>query len=295
MVNIKKLVESELEKAQISLATTDISDTLQKMASQLSRLSIDDIPPVIERIKAEYGIEAGNQFSASITAKLNELTQKILDTKSSIGDEALILSGDAPSGSTMADISGEEDIDSSLDADLDAELGGEEDGIDLDMDIEDDEPALGRKVKESKKFGKKVVAETHEKVPGEDFQSEDGLGAFKISFQHPAGRHTESERMESRKEAEEYARHLKKAGYKNISIEDTAQGGDKPVHESKKNDKKEIRESYPLIVERLLKDCDDNKKKVVESMYKSGKEGRKKVVELAKTVASSKKKKTEKK
>ena len=39
-----KLLESEIEKAEITLAVRELSDRLQKMASDLSRTIVDDIP-----------------------------------------------------------------------------------------------------------------------------------------------------------------------------------------------------------------------------------------------------------
>lgn len=147
MKNFMKLFESEIEKAEVTLAVRDISDTLQKMASQLSGTSVDDIPAVVERIKFAHGVNKGNDFGKKISEKLNALIQQVLETKSAIDDMALVLSGDA-SESDMTDMDMEPDFDEPTGPETDMDMEPEMDDLGADLDKEmDDEGPLGRRVK----------------------------------------------------------------------------------------------------------------------------------------------------
>jgi uncharacterized protein YerC len=147
MKNYIKLFESELEKAEITLAVRDMSDSLQKMASDISRKSVDEVPAITERIKVAHGIQAGNQFSEKITNELNTLVQTILKVKSTIDDTSLVISGDA-SESEINSMDSFGDMD-----DEPKDMVGMDDDVDdeMDMDMDDEEPTkepiLGRRVK----------------------------------------------------------------------------------------------------------------------------------------------------
>jgi len=143
MKNLSKLFESEMEKAEIALAVRDISDKLQKVASDLSRTSVDDVPAIVERIKASHGVDAGNNFGTKVTEKINELIQVVLDSKSSVDDQALVLSGDASGDdlelpNDMSDDEGIFDDDPEMDSDM---------AMDDEPDFEEPEAPLGRRVK----------------------------------------------------------------------------------------------------------------------------------------------------
>jgi hypothetical protein len=142
MKNYIKLFESELEKAEITLAIKDMSDSLQKMASDISRKSVDDVPAITERIKVAHGIQAGNKFAEDITNELNELVQAVLKVKSSIDDTSLVISGDA-SQEDMNSMDDFSDTDEPTDV---VDMDDEEDEMSMETpDIE--EPPLGRRLK----------------------------------------------------------------------------------------------------------------------------------------------------
>lgn len=302
MTKLRKLFESEMEKAEIQLAVRDIADTLQKMASDISRTTVDDVPAVVERIKASFGVAVGNRFGQSITTQLNELTQKILETKSNIDDETFVISGDASASDLdVNDMEGDEtEIDMDAELDLGDDLGGDDE---LELDLPE-EPELGRKVKESREY------------------SEDGRGKFKVSYTFPDGKNVGNDRFETKEEATKYKKDLEKKGYTDVYLGESTKplikeagmskteaqkvvkrletkkaSGKKlnPGENSQLNmakgilkigDKKDIvKESsklYPIVVKRLMEKCDSKKKAILESMYNAGPEQRRKVIELAK-------------
>jgi hypothetical protein len=139
MTNYIKLFESELEKAEITLAVRDMSDSLQKMASDISRKSVDEVPAITERIKVAHGIQAGNNFSQKITNELNELVQAILKVKSVIDDTSLVISGDA----SQEDMNSMDDFETNDEPEEMVDMDDKEEIKEPEMD----EPALGRRLK----------------------------------------------------------------------------------------------------------------------------------------------------
>lgn len=103
MKSFIKLFESELARAEVTLAVKDISDSLQKMASDLSSQVVDDLPAVTEKIKVTYGLEEGNNFEAAVSEIMNALVKEIMAAKSKIDDHSLIMSGDAEAGEMFAE------------------------------------------------------------------------------------------------------------------------------------------------------------------------------------------------
>lgn len=148
--NFLHLFESELAKAEVTLAVKDISDRLQKMASDISKTSVDDIPSVVERIKVSHGVNTGNEFGKMVQDELNALTQNILEVKSKIDDQSLVLSGDANSSDLdYSDTPNDMDMDSEMD---DTDMDMDDNDTDMDMDDMPEpevKPTLGRKLKKS--------------------------------------------------------------------------------------------------------------------------------------------------
>jgi hypothetical protein len=169
--SISKLFESELEKAEITLAIKDISDSLQKMASDISRMSVDEIPSVVERIKVTHGVAVGNDFGAKLSARLNDLTQEVLSAKSDIDDHALVISGDASQSDApnamdkeevpMSDMDDEEPIDvkKPMDKKPDLDLFGKE--MDEPRKIKEDKRILEAFTKKLSPKKKRIVQEMY--------------------------------------------------------------------------------------------------------------------------------------
>ena len=142
---IKKLLESEIEKAEIVLGVKSITDDLQNMVEKISKMQIEDIAALTERLKSEFGIEAGDKFQAEVSAFLGTALSALQQSKSSIDNKALALSGDVPDSQSM-DASGAAPV---------AANPASKDGAEEDMftgheaAAGDEEAPLGRIKKES--------------------------------------------------------------------------------------------------------------------------------------------------
>jgi chromosome segregation ATPase len=135
----RRLKESEVQQAQVVLASQDMVDQVQKMSEQVSAMQFKDLPALIDSIKNEVGVDQAMQFNTDATAALAGLLQNLQGAKQQLEAAVGVVTGQAPQvpGADMAgDIAGE------IPAELPAP--GEEE-VDLDVDIEEPVDAgLGR-------------------------------------------------------------------------------------------------------------------------------------------------------
>jgi hypothetical protein len=134
---------SEVQQAQVVLASQDMVDQVQKMSEQVSAMQFKDLPALVDNIKNEVGVDQATQFNGDASAALSGLLQNLQGTKQQLEAALGVVTGQAPQvpGADMgAPLPGEEEIG------IDAELptpDGEED-IDAEMDANVEPTSLGR-------------------------------------------------------------------------------------------------------------------------------------------------------
>ena len=77
----KKLFESELEKAEITLAIQTIIDSLQKTIKNFSDITYNDILNISEKISKNFSKEITDHWQSTAINLLNELIDKTIETK----------------------------------------------------------------------------------------------------------------------------------------------------------------------------------------------------------------------
>jgi hypothetical protein len=131
----RRLKESEVQQAQVVLASQDMVDQVQKMSEQISAMQFKDLPALVDQIKNEVGVDQAMQFNTDTTAALAGLLQNLQGAKTQLESALGVVTGQAPQvpGVDM-------DVDMDVDAELSAPLPatGEED-IDTETDIEVDD------------------------------------------------------------------------------------------------------------------------------------------------------------
>ena len=142
------LQESNIEKAEIVLAVKgEIVDKLQRQAEVINNMGVDVLGPLLDRIKAEHGLESAESFRNNISGLLEHAVKTLMDVKDKISTETLKLTGDITSAPGISDI-GQEDV--SLDVDT-PEFDFEADA-DLEDVVDGGEPTpIERAMKESAK------------------------------------------------------------------------------------------------------------------------------------------------
>lgn len=142
----RKLMEAEIQQAQVVLAAQDMVDRMQKMLEDVTAMQFKDLPALVDSIRNEVGMDQAQQFNSDATAALGGLVQNLQGAKTQLEQAQGILTGQAPVvPGDAADVGGdlggelpppEGDVEADLDVDADVELPG--------ADEEDELMNLGR-------------------------------------------------------------------------------------------------------------------------------------------------------
>jgi Skp family chaperone for outer membrane proteins len=95
---------SEIQQAQVVLASQDMVDQVQKMIEQVTSMQFKDLPALVDSIKNEVGVDQAQQFNADATAALAGLTQNLKGSKGQLETALGVVTGQAPAvpGADMA-------------------------------------------------------------------------------------------------------------------------------------------------------------------------------------------------
>ena len=136
---------SEVQQAQVVLASQDMVDQVQKMSEQISAMQFKDLPALVDQIKNEVGTDQAMQFNTDATAALAGLLQNLQGAKTQLEAALGVVTGQAPvvPGADMtAGAPGTE-----MPAELPAPGEEEIDVTDVDIEEPEEEPVaatLGR-------------------------------------------------------------------------------------------------------------------------------------------------------
>jgi hypothetical protein len=134
----QRLKESEVQQAQVVLASQDMVDQVQKMSEQISAMQFKDLPALVDQIKNEVGPDQATTFNGDANAALSGLLQNLQGAKQQLESALGVVTGQAPvvPGDNMgADLGGE------MPAELPAP-GEEEIETDIEVDDEQDSDSL---------------------------------------------------------------------------------------------------------------------------------------------------------
>ena len=127
----RRLSESEVQQAQVILASQDMVDQVQKMIEQITSLQFKDLPALVDQIRNEIGYEQATSFNADATAALGGMVQNLQGSKAALEAAMGTVTGQAPVVPGTADVDAELPVDPLADPMADA-------GAELDMDIDTD-------------------------------------------------------------------------------------------------------------------------------------------------------------
>ncbi len=172
-MNLKYLIETELQKAEVVIAAKSITDKLQNMAETLAKLDANDVMPLGDAMRDVFGGDAAKSFEESVSETIRGLIEQIRDAKNSISDNIDALENGEP----MSDMGEVDDIDSmfgdeagaepaedeTLDAATDTEepeAPAEEDFSDMFSGAAEESNAAGRGIKQESARSKKQILES---------------------------------------------------------------------------------------------------------------------------------------
>jgi len=87
---------SEVQQAQVVLASQDMVDQVQKMSEQISAMQFKDLPALVDQIKNEVGTDQAMQFNTDATAALAGLLQNLQGAKTQLEAALGVVTGQAP-------------------------------------------------------------------------------------------------------------------------------------------------------------------------------------------------------
>ena len=141
---------SEIQQAQVVLASQDMVDQVQKMSEQVSAMQFKDLPALVDQIKNEVGVDQATQFNGDASAALSGLLQNLGGAKQQLEAALGVVTGQAPQipgqdigAGTAADINAA-DADLAGATDLDAVAAGNDLDAELDANLDKPKTALGR-------------------------------------------------------------------------------------------------------------------------------------------------------
>ena len=133
----RRIAESEVQQAQVVLASQDMVDQVQKMIEQVTAMQFKDLPALVDQVKNQIGADQAMSFNQEVTGALTGLTQNLQGSKTQLEGALGVVTGQAPvvpgeeMGAPAPELGAEE---------LPPAPEGEEE-INVDMDVE--EPAGG--------------------------------------------------------------------------------------------------------------------------------------------------------
>jgi hypothetical protein len=125
--------QSELQQAQVVLASQDMIDRLQGMLEDISEMQFKDLPALVDSIRQDMGVDQATQFQTAASQALTTLLQAVQSGKTEMEAAQGVLTGQpvqvpgeqSQPGATddmgTVPASGEVDLGPSLDANIDDE------------------------------------------------------------------------------------------------------------------------------------------------------------------------------
>ena len=128
--SVERLNESDIEQAQVVLATKDLVDRVQKMIEDVSEVQYKDLPALVDQARTDLGTSEADALQKNIGPGLDGLLQSMQDAKEQMNSGLSALTGEE-----ILSVPGENDDE------LEPELDTADDDLDLDLDSGDDTDA----------------------------------------------------------------------------------------------------------------------------------------------------------
>ena len=133
---------SEVQQAQVVLASQDMVDQVQGMSEDISAMQFKDLPALVDQIKNEVGVDQAAQFNTDATAALSGLLQNLQAAKQQLETALGVVTGQAPVV-PGADVTADAGLGGQMPAELPAPGEEEIDATDVNIEEPEQEPVAG--------------------------------------------------------------------------------------------------------------------------------------------------------
>lgn len=91
--SLVKLYEDEMDRAELVLAAKAILDKLQNMAEDLAKVEADDVLPLLDGIRTQFGPQFADQLNNAATESLRNALEAVKTSKDQIGQSIQNMQG----------------------------------------------------------------------------------------------------------------------------------------------------------------------------------------------------------
>ena len=102
----KNLMENEntnLEQAQIILASKDMVERVQKMTENIAKMSVEDVMPISDAMLTAFGTETSKKFSQNIDDSITKAIDSLKALRDTINTQILQMEGKELPGIKLLD------------------------------------------------------------------------------------------------------------------------------------------------------------------------------------------------
>jgi len=132
----KKVMESEIQQAQVVLAAQDMVDRVQGMIEDITEMEYKDLPALVESIRNEVGTSEAQSYRETATSSLEGLVEALQNAKGQLESAQGVLTGQEPVVPGEGEMDMDVDVDGdTADVDVDIEEPAEEPGSDLEASL----------------------------------------------------------------------------------------------------------------------------------------------------------------
>lgn len=132
----KKVMESEVQQAQVVLAAQDMVDRVQGMIEDITEMEYKDLPALVESIRNEIGTSEAQSYRETATASLEGLVEALQNAKGQLESAQGVLTGQEPVVPGEGEMDMDVDVDGdTADVDVDIEEPAEEPRSDLEAEL----------------------------------------------------------------------------------------------------------------------------------------------------------------
>ena len=95
------IVESEMAKAEATLAAKDMVDSIQDMLEKIGKMQNEQLPALLDTIRDQIGEQQAEAFRGSVTPLLQQLWQTLSDGRATADNSARALTGEGTPDMSM--------------------------------------------------------------------------------------------------------------------------------------------------------------------------------------------------
>src|SRR5574344_1556533 len=124
---VKESENTNLEQAQIILATKDMVERVQKMTENIAKMSVEDVMPISDAMLTAFGTESSKTFSQKIDASITDAIDALKVLRDTINTQILCMEGkELPEEMPQNDMFDDDDDD---DDDDDEDIEGDDEDL----------------------------------------------------------------------------------------------------------------------------------------------------------------------